>query len=296
MCLPRLALAALVAGCGAAPGGEADDAAKKASTPAATAAAKPDISKAGDVTLTVWDQKVRGGQNARDRGAQQAVRGEVPERHDQAHREVLRGPAARRSSSRSRAPNAPDVVQANQGRADRWARSSRPGCCARSPTTPKVYGWDDRYSPTLLRPQQVLAPTATSSAPATCTGSRRWARSSASTTTRTRSPTPPTTLDEFEASLQEAKAAGETPIMFGNLEKWPGIHNFETVLGQTADKQAVRDFVFAKRRRLLRHPGVPGRRDEAQGVGRQGLLQQGLQRHRTTTRRGRSSPRASAVT
>ena len=43
---------------------------------------------------------------------------------------------------------------------------------------------------------------------------------------------------EFEASLQEAKDAGETPIMFGNLEKWPGIHNFESVLGQTADKQA----------------------------------------------------------
>jgi raffinose/stachyose/melibiose transport system substrate-binding protein len=34
--------------------------------------------------------------------------------------------------------------------------------------------------------------------------------------------------------------------MFGNLEKWPGIHNFESVLGQTADKQAIRDFVFAK--------------------------------------------------
>ena len=63
---------------------------------------------------------------------------------------------------------------------------------------------------------------------------------------KTKVPTPPTTLDEFEASLQEAKDAGETPIMFGNLEKWPGIHNFESVLGQTADKQAIRDFVFAK--------------------------------------------------
>jgi raffinose/stachyose/melibiose transport system substrate-binding protein len=59
-------------------------------------------------------------------------------------------------------------------------------------------------------------------------------------------PTPPTTLDEFEAALQKAKDAGQTPIQFGNLEKWPGIHNFESVLGQTADKQAIRDFVFAK--------------------------------------------------
>ncbi len=55
------ALTVLIAGCGATPGAK-DDAAKKAATPAATVAAKPDISKVGDVTLTVWDQEVRGGQ------------------------------------------------------------------------------------------------------------------------------------------------------------------------------------------------------------------------------------------
>src|SRR5262249_52313395 len=32
----------------------------------------------------------------------------------------------------------------------------------------------------------------------------------------------------------------------GNLDKWPGIHEFESVLGQTADKDAIRNFVFAK--------------------------------------------------
>src|SRR3954451_21762907 len=58
-----LPLAPMVAACGSAPGSK-DDTAKSTSTPAATVAAKPDISKAGNVTLTVWDQMVRGGQNA----------------------------------------------------------------------------------------------------------------------------------------------------------------------------------------------------------------------------------------
>src|SRR3954447_10944478 len=59
-------------------------------------------------------------------------------------------------------------------------------------------------------------------------------------------PNPPKTLAELEQSLQQAKSSGDVGIQFGNVDKWPGIHEYESVLGQTADKQAVRDFVFAK--------------------------------------------------
>ena len=48
--IAALALTALVAGCGGAPGAK-DDAAKKAATPAATVAAKPDISTVGTVKI-----------------------------------------------------------------------------------------------------------------------------------------------------------------------------------------------------------------------------------------------------
>jgi raffinose/stachyose/melibiose transport system substrate-binding protein len=58
--------------------------------------------------------------------------------------------------------------------------------------------------------------------------------------------TVPKTLDELEQQLQQAKSQGDVGIQFGNVDKWPGIHEYESVLGQTADKQAVRDFVFAK--------------------------------------------------
>ena len=143
----------------------------------------------------------------------------------------------------------------------------------------KVYGWDDRYSPTLLDLNK-FSSDGTEFGSGDLYGLSQMGEIVGVFYNKEKVPTPPTTLDEFEASLQEAKDAGETPIMFGNLEKWPGIHNFESVLGQTADKQAIRDFVFAKDGRLVRQPGVPGRRDEDQGLGRQGLLQQELQRHR----------------
>ena len=52
--------AALVAGCGT-PGGDSSDNTKKADE-AKKNSAKVDVAKAGDVTLTIWDQEVRGGQ------------------------------------------------------------------------------------------------------------------------------------------------------------------------------------------------------------------------------------------
>ena len=56
----------------------------------------------------------------------------------------------------------------------------------------------------------------------------------------------PKTFAEFEQMLAKAKQDGEVPISFGNLDKFGGIHEFQTVQNQFADKQAIRDFVFAK--------------------------------------------------
>ena len=109
----------------------------------------------------------------------------------------------------------------------------------------KVYGWNDRYSPTLLALNSFSAD-GNEFGSGDLYGLSQSGEIVGVFYNKDKVATPPTTLDEFEASLQEAKDAGETPIMFGNLEKWPGIHNFESVLGQTADKQAIRDFVFAK--------------------------------------------------
>jgi raffinose/stachyose/melibiose transport system substrate-binding protein len=54
----------------------------------------------------------------------------------------------------------------------------------------------------------------------------------------------PTTFEEFEAALAKAKAAGEQPIKFGNLDKWPAIHAFEQVDNRFCEKDYLRNYVY----------------------------------------------------
>src|SRR3954469_9353025 len=237
-----LALATMVAACGSAPGSK-DDSAKSTSTPAATVAGKPDISKVGDVTLTVWDQMVRGGQNAEVKELNKQFMAKYPnvkiERTAKSFDDLLKTVKLAVSG-----PDAPDIVQANQGRGTMGemvkAKLIRPVT-----DYAKVYGWNDRYSPTLLALNSFSAD-GSEFGSGDLYGLSQAGEIVGVFYNKDKIAKPPTTLDEFEASLQEAKDAGETPIMFGNLQKWPGIHNFESVLGQTANKQAIRDFGFAK--------------------------------------------------
>jgi len=54
----------------------------------------------------------------------------------------------------------------------------------------------------------------------------------------------PQTFAELEAALGAAHEAGETPIMFGNLEQWPGLHVFFTVNSNTASIDEISGIVF----------------------------------------------------
>ncbi|MBA3350527.1 MAG: extracellular solute-binding protein, partial [Actinobacteria bacterium] len=54
----------------------------------------------------------------------------------------------------------------------------------------------------------------------------------------------PKTFDQFAGALETAKQAGEIPIQFGNLDKWPGIHEFQAVQNEFAPKDYLRQFVF----------------------------------------------------
>ncbi len=238
-----LALSVLVAACGSAPGAKDDSAAKKTATPAASVDAKPDISKLGDVTLTVWDQEVRGGQKKQIEQLNQEFMEKYPnvkiDRVAKSFEDLLKTVKLAVSG-----PKAPDVVEANQGRPIMGelvkAQLIRP-----ITDYAKVYGWEDRYS-SLLLDLNKFSSDGKDFGSGDLYGLSQMGEIVGVFYNKDKVTTPPTTLDEFEASLQQAKDAGDTPIMFGNLEKWPGIHNFESVLGQTADKQAIRDFVFAK--------------------------------------------------
>jgi raffinose/stachyose/melibiose transport system substrate-binding protein len=241
--LAAIGLAALAAGCGAAPGGDKNGTATKQSTPAATAAAKPDVAKAGDVTLTIWDQEVRGGQKAQIEELTKQFEAKYPnvtvKRISKSFEDTVK--TVKLGAS---APDAPDIVPANQGRAT-MGELVKGGLLRPITDYAKVYNWQDRYSSTLLDLNK-FTPDGKEFGTGELYGLSQMGEIVGVYYNKDKVKTPPTTLAEFESSLQEAKDAGETPIMFGNLQKWPGIHDFESVLGQTADKQAVRDFVFAK--------------------------------------------------
>ena len=168
--------------------------------------AKTDVAKAGDVTLTVWDQEVRGGQNAQIKQLNEAFQAKYPnvtiKRVAKSFTDLnktlklaVSGPRRRTSWRPTRAARS-------------WASSSRPGLLRPLDAYAKAYGWDDRYSPTLLDLNTLHARRQGRSARATSTASRRWARSSASSTTRTRSRRRRRRSTSSRQRSQQAKAAG----------------------------------------------------------------------------------------
>jgi raffinose/stachyose/melibiose transport system substrate-binding protein len=246
-----LLVAALAAGCGTSPGSNNDSASKKA-TPSATADAKPDIAKLGPVTLTVWDQEVRGGQNKQMKQLIEEFQQKYPnvtiKRVAKSFDDLQKTIKLAVSSSK-----APDVVEANQGRPI-MGELVKAGLLRPLTDYAKVYGWEDRYSPLLLDLNK-FSSDGKDFGSGDLYGLSQMGEIVGVFYNKEKVPTPPTTLDEFEQQLAAAKAKGDIPIQFGNLDKWPGIHDYESVLGQTADKQAIRDFVFAKEGANFNQPG-----------------------------------------
>jgi raffinose/stachyose/melibiose transport system substrate-binding protein len=233
-------LAVVAAGCGT-PGGSADNSTN--TQPAKAAQTKPDIAKAGNVTLTVWDQEVRGGQAAQIKRLNQEFQAKYPNVKIKRVAKSFEDLNTTLKLAVS-GPKAPDVVQANQGLGVMGqlvkARLIRP-----VDDYAKVYGWADRY-PSLLLDLNRFEPDGKTFGSGQLYGLSQMGEIVGVFYNKKKVTTLPKTFDEFQQQLADAKGAGDTPIQFGNLDKWPGIHEYETLLGQHADKQAVRDFVFQK--------------------------------------------------
>ena len=139
---------------------------------------------------------------------------------------------------------APDVVEANQGRPI-MGQLVKGGLLKPLDAYADAYGWKDRWSKTLLDLNRFTADGKTFGA-GNLYGVSQQGEIVGVFYNKDKVKTVPSTFAEFEAMLAKAKKAGETPISFGNLDKFGGIHEFQTVQNQFADKQATRDFVFAK--------------------------------------------------
>ncbi|HTE63468.1 MAG TPA: extracellular solute-binding protein, partial [Solirubrobacteraceae bacterium] len=142
-----VSLVLLGAGCGS-PGGDSADTAEKADNEAAKTVAKPDPSQAGDVTLTVWDQEVRGGQAAQIKRLNAAFQEKYPnvtiERVAKSFEDLNKTLKLAVSGAK-----APDVVQANQGRPV-MGTLVKGGLLKPLDPYAEAFDWGDRYSPLLL--------------------------------------------------------------------------------------------------------------------------------------------------
>jgi raffinose/stachyose/melibiose transport system substrate-binding protein len=233
--------AALVAGCGT-PGGDSSDNNKKADE-AKKNSAKVDVAKAGDVTLTIWDQEVRGGQKKQITRLNEAFMSTYP---NVKIKRVAKSFTNLNTTLKLAVsgPNAPDVVEANQGR-QIMGGLVKGGLLKPLDAYADAYGWKDRWSKTLLDLNR-FSSDGKQFGSGDLYGVSQQGEIVGVFYNRDMVKTVPKTFEEFESMLAAAKKKGQTPISFGNLDKFGGIHEFQTVQNQFASKDATRNFVFAK--------------------------------------------------
>jgi raffinose/stachyose/melibiose transport system substrate-binding protein len=233
--------AALVAGCGT-PGGDSSDNSKKADE-AKKNSAKVDVAKAGNVTLTIWDQEVRGGQKKQITRLNEAFMSTYPnvkiKRVAKSFTDLNTTLKLAVSGSK-----APDVVEANQGR-QVMGQLVKGGLLTPLDSYADAYGWGDRYSKVLLDLNR-FSDDGKQFGSGSLYGLSQMGEIVGVFYNKDKVSSPPKTFGEFETALQKAKDSGEVPISFGNLDPFAGIHEFQTVQNQYADPDAVRDFVFAR--------------------------------------------------
>ena len=231
------ALVLLLAGCGA-PGGDEPEPA-----PRDSGAGKIDVAAAGNVTLTVWDQEVRGGQRRQIESLNKQFQEKYPnvtiERVAKSFTDLNTTLKLAVSSD-----EAPDVVQANQGR-QVMGTLVKGGLLRPLDEYAEAYGWADRYTPVLLDLNRFSSDGATFG-DGELYGLSQMGEIVGLFYNRDKVAQPPRTFAELEQQLAAARREGDVPISFGNLDKWPGIHEFQAVQNAFAPADQVRDFVFGR--------------------------------------------------
>ena len=143
-------------------------------------------------------------------------------------------------------PNPPDVVEANNGYSAMGPLVKANLLLSLNKYAAK-YGWNSRYSTGILRMNKFSA-----DAKKFGTGNLYGLPMTGEVVgvyynkakLRKLGLKVPATFAAFQQALAKAKAGGETPIQFGNLDKWPGIHEFEELMLQNVSKTYARNFIF----------------------------------------------------
>ncbi|MDO5048986.1 MAG: extracellular solute-binding protein [Actinomycetaceae bacterium] len=237
-----LASAALALGA-CAPGPSESDSAPDRNTEAGEVIT--DISGVEEQTLVVWDQEVRGGQNEQMERLNKAFMEKYPnitiERNSQSFEDLQTTLRLALSGD-----DAPDVVEANNARSmmgqfvsarmiiplDEWA---------------DAYGWNDRFSENILSYSSY-----SEDAKVFGEGNLYGVPQVGEVVGIYYSPSRleelglelPQTWEDLDAQLKTIKDAGQTPLMLGNVEKWPAFHVFGAVQGAHVAAEDVRNLAF----------------------------------------------------
>ncbi|WP_232662085.1 extracellular solute-binding protein [Pseudonocardia sp. TRM90224] len=234
-------LAVLLAAC--TPGSE-----NVGAPPPADRTVQTDIAALGPVTLTVWDQEVRGGQNAQMERLNAAFQQKHPNvKIDRVSRsfEDL-GTTLRLAISGNEAP---DVVQSNNGRSDMGNFVAANQLLSLEPWA-KAYGWKERY-PAAVAQYVSYTPDGKTFGEGNLYGLPQVGEVvgiyyNQAELTRLGIAVPKT-WEDFEAALATAKAAGATPMQLGNVEKWPALHVLGMVQDQLVAPEQVTTLAFGRK-------------------------------------------------
>ncbi len=237
-----LAVAAMSAAAACAPGEEGGSGTETGADEVQT-----DISEVGDVTLTVWDQEVRGGQAKQIQALNDAFQEQYPnvtiDRTKRSFNDLQR---TLRNAITS--DDAPDVVQANNGRSDMGAFVEN-GLLQSLDGYAEAYGWTERF-PESVRSLASYSDDGAVFGEGSLYGVPQVGEVVGVWYNKTKLQElgleVPQTTQEFEAALDAAKAAGELPVQFGNLDAWPGIHEFGFVQNQFVPRDDIRSLGFGQ--------------------------------------------------
>lgn len=213
-----------------------------------SASVTSDAAKLGKVQLIVWDQEVRGGQNAQMTELNKQFQAKYP---NITISRVSRSFDDLKTTLRLAltGKDAPDVVEANNGRSDMGAFVTA-GQLRPLDTYAQLYGWDKRY------PESVRQYSSYSEDGKTFGTGHLYGLPQVGEVVGIFANTkkmkelgiqPAKTWADFEKNLATAKSKNEIALMFGNLDKWPAIHLLGTVQGRTAKPDQIRTLAFGRK-------------------------------------------------
>jgi raffinose/stachyose/melibiose transport system substrate-binding protein len=207
--------------------------------------ARKGVGDRGPITLTVWDQDVRAAQEAQittlNKQFQQRFPNVTIERVARSFTDLKA--QLQRSISGGRLP---DVVQVNQGWAD-MGQLVRSGLLRPLDDYAGLYRWRQRYPGGLLDFNS-FSKDGQHFGEGSLFGLSQEGEMVGvyynKSKLRALNLRIPKTLSQFEDELDTAARASEIPIQFGNLDKFPGIHEFQALQDQFTSKEDLRDLVL----------------------------------------------------